>query len=218
MRDSFVIFTSYMKSFLKLNMEQRGVLITAMLNYQMGEELPEMDALTDMAFSFIKDDMDFNNAKYEEMCERNRINGKKGGRPKADGFSENPKNPHGFSENPKKPTKTLYEYEYEYEHDNEHEKKEDKPLKKKFIKPTLEDIKAYCQERNNEVSPERFYDFYESKGWKVGNQSMKDWKAAVRTWEQRSDTEKKTTHDKIHNFHERSVDYEMLQSEVLSHV
>lgn len=54
---------------------------------------------------------------------------------------------------------------------------------KKFIKPTIEEIKAYCKERKNNVDAEVFYDFYESKGWVVGKSSMKDWKAAVRTWE-----------------------------------
>ena len=57
----------------------------------------------------------------------------------------------------------------------------------RFIKPSLEDIRAYCQERGNAVDPETFYDFYQSKGWKVGNQPMKDWKAAVRTWEKSRD-------------------------------
>ena len=56
---------------------------------------------------------------------------------------------------------------------------------KRFKKPTLEEVVAYCEERKNNVDPQRFYDFYESKGWKVGNQSMKDWKACIRTWEQR---------------------------------
>ena len=56
---------------------------------------------------------------------------------------------------------------------------------KRFVKPTLDDVRAYCQERQNNVDPESFVDFYESKGWKVGNQPMKDWKAAVRTWERR---------------------------------
>lgn len=56
---------------------------------------------------------------------------------------------------------------------------------KRFIKPTLDEVRAYCLERQNNVDPESFIDFYESKGWKVGNQSMKDWKAAVRTWERR---------------------------------
>lgn len=55
--------------------------------------------------------------------------------------------------------------------------------KKRFIKPTLEEIKQYCIERNNNVNAEQFFDYYESNGWKVGKNSMKDWKAAVRTWE-----------------------------------
>ena len=54
---------------------------------------------------------------------------------------------------------------------------------KKFRRPSLEEVTEYCRERGNSVSPERFLDFYESKGWKVGKTSMKDWKASVRTWE-----------------------------------
>ena len=117
-RDSFVFLGRYMKSFAKLNNEQRGILITAMMSYQVGEDLPEMDAITDMAFSFIKDDMDYNNQKYDEKCERNRENGKKGGRPKANGFSENPQKANGYFENPTKPTETLSESESESESDN----------------------------------------------------------------------------------------------------
>lgn len=56
---------------------------------------------------------------------------------------------------------------------------------KRFVKPTVEEVAAYCKERKNNVDPQRFIDFYESKGWKVGNQPMKDWKACVRTWEKR---------------------------------
>ena len=55
--------------------------------------------------------------------------------------------------------------------------------RKRFEKPTLSEIKEYCIERNNNVNAEQFYDYYESNGWKVGKNSMKDWKAAVRTWE-----------------------------------
>ena len=55
----------------------------------------------------------------------------------------------------------------------------------KFHKPSVEEIRLYCQERNNSVDPEKFFNFYESKGWLVGKSPMKDWKAAVRTWEQR---------------------------------
>ena len=59
----------------------------------------------------------------------------------------------------------------------------EKSTTSRFIPPTLEEIKSYCDERNNLVDPERFYDFYSAKGWMVGKNKMKDWKAAVRTWE-----------------------------------
>lgn len=49
--------------------------------------------------------------------------------------------------------------------------------------PTLEEVKEYCSERGNKVDPERWFDYYTSNGWKVGKNPMRDWKAAVRTWE-----------------------------------
>lgn len=58
-----------------------------------------------------------------------------------------------------------------------------KPKTTRFVKPTVEEIKAYCRERMNFVEPQKFFDYYESNGWKVGKNPMKDWKAAVRTWE-----------------------------------
>ena len=54
---------------------------------------------------------------------------------------------------------------------------------KKFVKPSLKEISDYCKERNNDVNPERFLNYYEANGWKVGRNNMKDWKAAIRTWE-----------------------------------
>lgn len=54
----------------------------------------------------------------------------------------------------------------------------------------MEEVAAYCKERNNKVDPQRFWDFYEAKGWKIGKSPMKDWKACVRTWE--SDEQKTT--------------------------
>ena len=58
--------------------------------------------------------------------------------------------------------------------------------RKKFVKPTVEEVRNYCLERNNNVNPEKFIDFYESKDWYIGKNKMKDWKAAVRTWEGRN--------------------------------
>jgi DNA-binding transcriptional regulator YhcF (GntR family) len=56
-------------------------------------------------------------------------------------------------------------------------------IRKNFKKPTLEEVREYCEERDNNVDPEQFIDFYESKGWVVGKSPMKDWKSAIRTWE-----------------------------------
>ena len=66
---------------------------------------------------------------------------------------------------------------------------------KRFTPPTVDEVKAYCDERGNSVDPERFVDFYASKGWMVGKTKMKDWKATVRNWE-RSDKAKSTPQTK----------------------
>lgn len=63
--------------------------------------------------------------------------------------------------------------------------KSSKEKRSRFSPPSVEDVTAYCRERKNGVDPQRFVDFYASKGWKIGSNPMKDWKAAVRTWEQR---------------------------------
>tara|TARA_R110002051_G_scaffold85502_2_gene150699 strand:+ start:1526 stop:2179 length:654 start_codon:yes stop_codon:yes gene_type:complete len=64
----------------------------------------------------------------------------------------------------------------------------DKPVLKRFKKPSISDIADYCTERKNNVVPEKFYDFYESNGWKVGKNNMKDWKASLRNWESNTNT------------------------------
>ena len=66
------------------------------------------------------------------------------------------------------------------------ENKADKPPRAtRFTPPTLEDVTAYCSERNNGIDPQSFIDYYAARGWKLGKEKMKDWKAAVRTWENR---------------------------------
>ena len=55
-----------------------------------------------------------------------------------------------------------------------------------FKKPTLEEVKSYCAERKNNVDPEKLFNYYESNGWRVGKNPMKDWKAAVRVWERKN--------------------------------
>jgi predicted phage replisome organizer len=57
------------------------------------------------------------------------------------------------------------------------------PKRKRFVPPTIDEVKAYCRERQNDVDAERFIDYYTSNGWRVGKNKMRDWEAAVRTWE-----------------------------------
>ena len=87
----------------------------------------------------------------------------------------------------------------EIERDIEVEDK--KPKRKRFIPPTVSEVSYYCRERQNSVDPEKFVDYYESNGWKVGKNPMKDWKAAVRTWE-RSSYKKQSSDDWLSKWRE----------------
>lgn len=78
----------------------------------------------------------------------------------------------------------------------EKEKEIDKEIEidtkyKRFTPPSVDEVTAYCEERGNRVDPQEFVDFYESKGWMVGKNKMKDWKASVRTWEKSSRPKRK---------------------------
>ncbi len=69
---------------------------------------------------------------------------------------------------------------------NDKNDKNDKNEKERtFSSPSLDDVSKYCVERQNTIDPSKFIDFYESKGWMIGKNKMKDWKASVRTWEKR---------------------------------
>ena len=63
---------------------------------------------------------------------------------------------------------------------------------KRFYPPTLDEVKQYCEERKNNIDPMAFIDFYSSKGWMIGKNRMKDWKAAVRTWERKRKEQSQT--------------------------
>lgn len=95
-------------------------------------------------------------------------------------------------------------------HSNNNREKERKDNNRvnRFIPPTLDDIKEYCRERNNSVDPEKFYNYYESNGWKVGRNGMKDWRAAVRTWERndRSRTSRQRE-DEMNSYYDMARDW-----------
>ena len=90
-------------------------------------------------------------------------------------------------QNVSKQNKIANKEKEEEEEKNEEEKKENGKARSRapFAPPTVEMVAEYCRERGNKVDPENFVAFYASKGWKVGSQPMKDWKAAVVTWEKR---------------------------------
>jgi predicted phage replisome organizer len=105
----------------------------------------------------------------------------------------------------------------------------DKDIKNKknsrFTPPSLDEVNAYCKERNNNIDPEAFIAFYQSKDWKVGNQKMKDWKACVITWEKREKKQPdkpqqpKQSNNKFNQFPQRTYtenDYEELERKLLN--
>ena len=107
-------------------------------------------------------------------------------------------------------------------HDTDKDKEEDKDkntIKKRtvFKPPTVDEVRAYCTERNNKIDPQAFIDFYESKGWMIGANKMKDWKAAVRTWEKRyrenSNSPVKKTQQ--HNFKQNQYDFNSLEQQIM---
>jgi hypothetical protein len=79
--------------------------------------------------------------------------------------------------------------------------------KASFVKPTIIDIKEYCLERKNSVDAETFFDFYESKGWLIGKNKMKSWKACVRTWEKSRNNNTNTNDRTTSHRHKKGKDY-----------
>lgn len=113
-------------------------------------------------------------AQYQARAETARVNGSKGGRPK-----KPKKTQRVNSANPEKPSQKLT---------NNHKPITNKEKGKGFSKPTPSQVSDYASEKSLDVDGDSFCDFYSSKGWKVGSQPMKDWKAAARQWHRRNQT------------------------------
>lgn len=211
MRDGIVFYKSFYEAVKNLPPDQFKASVVAIMEYGLYEKEPETNGIEYTVFCMAKPQIDANNRKYE--------NGKKGGRPKKGHMEiEKPndiqKKPNG---NQKKPTDNQIEPK-EKDKDKVKDKVKENPLKgvkeKHFVPPTLENVIGYCQEKGLSLDAGRFIDFYESKGWMVGKNKMKDWKAAARNWA-RQDTEKpkKTS---FSNFTERHNDYDALQKKLIT--
>lgn len=174
-RESFILYKSFYGPISQLTDEQLGRLFRAIYLWQIdGEATPEPDI--QIAFGFFINQFRIDGEKYEARCDKNRENILKRWEKEHtnvyDGIRMNTKN----SDN-------------ENDNDNDNvcidgaDDSHHAPTHKRFVKPTLDQVREYCTSRGNNIDPVRFVDYYESIGWKVGKNPMKDWKACVRTWE-----------------------------------
>ena len=90
---------------------------------------------------------------------------------------------------------------------------EKEPKRKRFSPPTLEEVWAYCLERENGVDAERFINYYTSNGWRVGKNMMKDWKAAVRSWERNGYSDNTASPQKKNEFNDFMSELASLRTE-----
>ena len=194
-----MVYTEFAEPMRTLDMEQRGVLLTAVMAYAAGEDVPDMEPVTQMLFTMMRQRMDRDAEKYAAACRKNAENVRKRWDARA-----NDRMPTDTTVYDRMPNDTsVYERirtdtkAYEpirtdtNDTDNDNDSDSDKDIKEKinkkksarFVAPTVEEVRAYCLERGNNVDPETFVDFYAGKGWMVGKNRMKDWRACVRTWE-----------------------------------
>lgn len=163
------LFLDFNETTQDLSDEQCGRLIRALVDYANGIE-PVIDGSEIIAFRFLKASIDRN----EKLSAVRAAAGAKGGKQTQANASKN-----------KQTEASETKAEQNAINKNKNTNTNTDTNNKRFVPPSLEEVTAYCRERGNKVNPQTFIDFYSSKGWKVGNQPMKDWKACVRTWEQR---------------------------------
>lgn len=162
------LFLDFNETTQDLTDEQCGRLIRALVDYANGME-PDLDGKEIIAFRFLKASIDRN----EKLSAVRAAAGSKGGKQ----TQANASNRKQTEANGSKTEQKTINKNKDINKNNDNNKR--------FTPPSLDEVKAYCRERGNGIDPQTFIDFYASKGWKVGNQPMKDWKACVRTWEQR---------------------------------
>lgn len=176
-REYVCLYHSYLKSVEPLNDAERGRLFTACLTYSMTGAEPDLRGNERFVWPTIREQIDRDTKKYSDFCKKQQENiRKRWDTTVYDGTSGIPDD-----------TKHTKEKEKEKENILSSPNVEDSiartPARKRFTPPTLAEVTAYYRERQNAVDPQRFIDYYTANGWKVGKNSMKDWKAAVRTWE-----------------------------------
>ena len=170
-RNGFVLFRDSWPLIELLTYEQRGIFLTAVFAYNFGGKLPEMDTPTRMAFLEAKERIDKAADKYDATCERRREAANKRWHPDANVCKAMQSNANDAEIRKKKE---------EIENIKENSPTESK--RKAFVPPTVDEVREYVNEKGYKVDPESFVAFYTAKGWMIGKNKMKDWKAATRTW------------------------------------
>lgn len=171
--DSFNVYHSYLKALEPLNDAECGRLLRACIQYSMTGEVPELRGNERFLFPSWQSQIDRDREKYEAKCRRNSENVSK--RWNTTVYEKYERIPDD--------TKHTKDKDKDKDKDNIKEKTPSESKRKVFVPPTVDEVRAYCTDRKNGIDPQSFVDFYSSKGWVVGKSPMKDWKAAVRTWE-----------------------------------
>lgn len=180
---SFPVYLDYSKAVNKLSDAEAGQLFKALLEYADSGQDPQLEGSLYAVFAIMQNQLDRDTEKYVQKCERLRQNGSKGGRPVRDKEPNgNQEKPNGYSLEPKKPDTDTDTVTDTVTDSNIGSKADKPPSRHRFTPPTVEEVRAYCTEKGYTVDPQRFVDYYTSNGWRVGKNPMKDWKAAVRTW------------------------------------
>lgn len=173
-REYFCAYHSYIKQCKGLSDGELGRLFRALLEYSASGKVPELNGRESVAFDFMSANIDRDAESYKDTCNRNRENITKR-------YERIRANTAVYETYQEKEEEKEKEELLKKDISNEISKKSTR--QKKFVPPTVEEVAAYCLERKNKVDAAYFVDHYTSNGWKVGKQNMKDWKAAVRTWE-----------------------------------
>ena len=175
-REYVPIFYDWMDVTEELNAQEKGRLIDAIVLYaQGGDGQEQIKGNERYLFPAFKRQID----RANEISSIKADSGSAGGKQTQAKSSKSKQTQANASKTAEK------EKEKEKEEEEEDKDKEVCKKRTRFTPPTQEEVSAYCRERGNQVDAQRFVDFYGAKGWKVGNQPMKNWQAAVRTWEQR---------------------------------
>ena len=161
-----------------------GRALKAVFRYFCTDEMDELDPLAFAVFSAIKPYIDEAFSDFESSSKKNRQNVMK--RWSKEGIPRNTTRTIGMHSLPSDTKNTEAEAEAEAETETEAYSMADKPPKRaRFVPPTVEEVRAYCQENGYQINPEYFVDYYTANGWMVGQKKMKDWKATVRNWNRR---------------------------------